>query len=217
MRTLPQSGTQHFLRGSSTAYAGARPQQLRLAVRYWYGRSSQQTHLGPPAASGLLAETLIESVSAGAKIINVSVVLVNSTGIRSRHIEASLDHAANHGGLVIAAAGNRAMPEGTALTRHPWVMSVVACDRSGVPARYSDLSRSAACRGVRAPGEGIVSLAPGGTATTISGTSVATSLVTGSVRSSGPCTRALVQQWSGCDKLAAVRTGRLSGCPGGAG
>lgn len=131
------------------------------------------------ASSGLLAEALIGLVSAGAGIINVSAVLVNSSGIRSRRIEDALDNAANHGVLVIAAAGNQAMLAGTALTRHPWVMPVVACDRSGVPAGYSDLSRSAACRGVRAPGDGIVSLAPGGMTTSISGTSVAASLVTG--------------------------------------
>jgi subtilisin family serine protease len=122
---------------------------------------------------------LIELVSAGALIINVSAALVNSSGIRNRHIEAALDHAANHGVLVIAASGNRAIIAGTALTRHPWVIPVVACGQSGVPAGYSDLSRSAACRGVRAPGDGIVSLAAGGMTTSISGTSVAASLVTG--------------------------------------
>jgi subtilisin family serine protease len=131
------------------------------------------------AASGLLAEALVELVRGGARIINVSAALVNSSGSRSRHIEAALDHTANNGVLVIAASGNRAMLSGTALTRHPWVVPVVACDRSGVLAGYSNISRSAGCRGVRAPGEGIVSLAPGGMTTIITGTSVAASLVTG--------------------------------------
>jgi subtilisin family serine protease len=146
----------------------------------WPIFSSAATPLSS-ARPGLLAEALIELITAGVQVVNISAALMNSSTVNDSLIEAALDHAANHGVLVVAAGGNRSMLTGTALTRHPWVIPVVASGPMGTTASYSDLSRSAARRGVRAPGDGITSLAPGGGTASIVGTSVAASLVTGAI------------------------------------
>jgi subtilisin family serine protease len=130
---------------------------------------------------GLLADALIELISAGVQVINISAVLMNASAADNSLLKSALDHAASRGVLVVTAAGNRSMLTGTALTRHPWVIPVAASGPMGAATRYSDLSRSVALRGVRAPGEDITSLAPGGGTTAIVGTSVAASIVTGAI------------------------------------
>jgi subtilisin family serine protease len=80
---------------------------------------------------------------------------------------------------VIAAAGNQGAAAGSAITRHPWVIPVVAYTQSGRMLAQSNVGRATGMRGVGGPGEGVVSLAPEGGRDLASGTSVAAPFVTG--------------------------------------
>lgn len=150
-----------------------------LLVRPIFG--SRGTANLPSASPADLADALTALVTAGARVINVSAELLSPSPDSQRRVGAAVDHAAQRGCLVVAAMGNRGRLAGSALTGHPWVVPVVACDLSGVPARYSDLSASSARGGVRAPGEGVTGPGPGGGLVTHTGTSVAAPLVTGAI------------------------------------
>jgi subtilisin family serine protease len=81
--------------------------------------------------------------------------------------------------LVVAAAGNQGVLGSSPITRHPWVLPVVAYGRAGRPMAYSNLGGSIGLRGVGAPGEAIEILNPGGGTRTGGGTSAAAAVVTG--------------------------------------
>jgi subtilisin family serine protease len=83
--------------------------------------------------------------------------------------------------LVAAAAGNQGSLGSTAITPHPWVLPVGACDRRGRPSAYSNFGRSIGLRGLSAPGDGISSLTPVGATADPTGTSSAAPLVTGAI------------------------------------
>ena len=65
---------------------------------------------------------------------------------------------ARRGVIVVAAAGNQGTLGSSAITRHPWVIPVVACDRRGRPMSESNLGSSIGRRGLTAPGDAITSL-----------------------------------------------------------
>ena len=72
--------------------------------------------------------------------------------------EAALDHAMRRGVLVVAAAGNQATVGSTVITRHPWVIPVVAYDADGAPMGQSNFGNSIGRRGLGAPGDRVTSL-----------------------------------------------------------
>jgi subtilisin family serine protease len=136
----------------------------------------------PPTASvDEVATAIVETVDAGATLLNLSVALAEPSSRAERRMNEALDHAARRGAIVVAAAGNQATVGSSAITRHPWVIAVIACDAKGRPTRDSNLSHSAGKRGLAAPGEAITSLAPGGRMATFSGTSAAAPFVTGAI------------------------------------
>lgn len=96
-------------------------------------------------------------------------------------LEETLNYAAKRGVIVVAAAGNQKTLGSTAITRHPWVIPVVAYDLHGRPMDYSVLGSSIGRRGLGAPGEGITSLGTQGKPETMGGTSAAAPFVTGAV------------------------------------
>jgi subtilisin family serine protease len=83
------------------------------------------------------------------------------------------------GVVVAAAAGNQGTLGSTPITRHPWVIPVVACNALGRPLDNSNLGHSIGRRGLSAPGDRITSLGVRGDFTTLSGTSVAVPFATG--------------------------------------
>ena len=85
------------------------------------------------------------------------------------------------GVIVVAAAGNQGTLGSSAITRHPWVIPVVACDLRGRPTNESNLGSSIGRRGLGAPGDGITSLGAEGQPVTFGGTSVAVPFVTGAI------------------------------------
>ncbi|MGH7801047.1 MAG: S8 family serine peptidase [Thermodesulfobacteriota bacterium] len=83
--------------------------------------------------------------------------------------------------MVVAAAGNQGTVGSSAITRHPWVIPVVACDILGRPISYSNLGSSIGRRGLSAPGDNITSLGTDDKPLTFGGTSAAAPFVTGAI------------------------------------
>jgi subtilisin family serine protease len=128
-----------------------------------------------------LTTAIFACVEAGACILNLSLALTQCSSKGQRGLGDALDHAARRGVIVVAAAGNQGTVGSTAITRHPWVIPVVACDLKGRPIRESNLGRSIGRGGLRAPGDGITSLGARGEPVTLGGTSVAAPFVTGAI------------------------------------
>jgi subtilisin family serine protease len=135
----------------------------------------------PSATPKELATAIIDCVKNGAFVINMSLGLTSLSLSGERELEAALDHAAKRGVLAVAAAGNQATLGSSALTRHPWVIPVVACDLAGKPIRESNLGSSIGRRGLRAPGHAITSLGSEDQSLTLGGTSVAAPFVTATI------------------------------------
>jgi subtilisin family serine protease len=136
---------------------------------------------GPSSTPDELAAAILETVDGGAGVLNLSVDLVETYSNGYSRLDDALSYAAKRGVLVVAAAGNRGMVGGSALTRHPWVLPVVASDKTGKPAARSDLGGSIGKWGLMAPGENITSLGADGRPLSLSGTSGAAPFVTGAL------------------------------------
>jgi subtilisin family serine protease len=133
----------------------------------------------PSAAAKALAVAIIECIDAGARIINLSVAVAQPSTTGEQSLEDALNRTATRGVIVVAAAGNQGTLGSSAITRHPWVIPVVACNARGRPMNESNLGSSIGRRGLRAPGDGITSLGAKGPSLTLGGTSVAAPFVTG--------------------------------------
>lgn len=135
----------------------------------------------PSATPQELAAAIIDCVDAGVRCINLSLAMAQPSSRDERELEQALDHATKRGVIVVAAAGNQGTLGSTVITRHPWVIPVVACDQRGRPLNESNLGSSVGRRGLRAPGLNITSLGTAGKSITLGGTSVATPFVSGTV------------------------------------
>jgi subtilisin family serine protease len=135
----------------------------------------------PAATPEELAQAIFDCSDAGARILNVSAALTQPSIKRERALEEALDQAAKRGVVVVAAGGNQGTLGSTTITRHPWVIPVVAYDVQGKPMDHSNLGNSIGQRGLGAPGEGITSLSPESKFLTLGGTSAAAPFVTGAI------------------------------------
>ena len=133
----------------------------------------------PSATPGELAAAIVECIDAGARIVNLSLALLTPSSSGERSLTDALNRAIARGVIVAAAAGNHGTLGGSAITSHPWVIPVVACDLRGTPIHQSNLGHSIGRRGIRAPGDGVTSLGAVGQSLTLGGTSVATPFVSG--------------------------------------
>lgn len=152
-----------------------------LLIRPVFTETVQGDVASPNAAPEDLAAAIIECIEAGARVLNLSLALIQSSRRAQFVLLEALDLAARRGVLVVAAAGNQGMVGGSVITSHPWVIPVVACDINGKPLQESNLGRSIGQRGLRAPGEKITSLSTAGKTMTLSGTSAAAPFVTGTL------------------------------------
>lgn len=135
----------------------------------------------PSATPEELAEAIVNSVEAGASVINLSCALAQPSAKAESKLEQALNHAANRRVITVAAAGNQGQVGSSAITRHPWVIPVAACDTQGRPLNESNLGHSIGRRGLSVPGEGITSLGADGKPRTFGGTSAAAPFVTGAI------------------------------------
>ncbi len=152
-----------------------------LLVRPIFAETSVNNGPMPAATPRELATAITDSVNAGARVINISAALVQATSSGEKELERSLDHAAKRNVIVVAAAGNQGTVGSSAITRHPWVIPVAACDLQGRAAGYSNLGSSIGRRGLSAPGENITSLVANGKHLAFGGTSAAAPFVTGTI------------------------------------
>jgi len=152
-----------------------------LFVRPIFAETTSGREHMPSATPQELAAAIIECIDAGVRVINLSLALAQPSTKGERALDEALDRAVRQSVIVVAAAGNQSTLGSSAITRHPWVIPVVACDLQGRPLNESTLGSSIGRRGLRAPGDGVTSLGAEGQALTLGGTSVAAPFVTGAI------------------------------------
>jgi subtilisin family serine protease len=153
-----------------------------IVVRPIFPESISAGEQMPSATPRELARALVECIDAGVRVINLSLAIAERTSLVGvGQLAAALEQAAKRGVIIVAAAGNDGALGSSTITRHSWVIPVVACDARGRPTRDSNLGRSIGRRGLSAPGDAITSLGPDGQPLTLGGTSVAVPFVTGTI------------------------------------
>ena len=152
-----------------------------LLIRPIFAETTSERQQMPSATPEELAAAIIECIDAGARVINLSLALAQPSVKGEQALEEALNQAVRRGVIVVAAAGNQGTLGSSAITRHPWVIPVVACDLRGRPMNESNLGSSIGRRGLSAPGDGITSLGAEGQSLTLGGTSVAVPFVTGAI------------------------------------
>jgi subtilisin family serine protease len=135
----------------------------------------------PSASPEELASAIIETVNAGARVLNLSSAMVDPSVKAVRAIEDALNFAAHRGVISVAAAGNQGTVGSSAITRHMWTIPVAACDLRGLPTDETNLGNSIGRRGLSAPSKGVTSLGTDGQSRSLGGTSAAAPFVTGAV------------------------------------
>ena len=150
-----------------------------LLIRPIFSELSSGPEHMPSATPQELAAAIAECIDADARVINLSLALAAPSVKGEQSLEDALNLAVRRGVVVAAAAGNQGTIGSSAITRHPWVIPVVACDLRGRPIDQSNLGHSIGRRGFRAPGDGVTSLGAAGQSLTLGGTSVAVPFVTG--------------------------------------
>jgi len=164
------------------SYAPAICPGCTLLIRPVFTEATAGNLQMPSTTPQALAAAIIECIEAGARCINLSLALAHPSSKGERELEQVIDHAARRGVIIVAAAGNQGTLGSTAITRHAWVIPVVACDLRGRPTSESNLGSSIGSRGLSAPGGATTSLGAAGKPLTLSGgTSVATPFVTGAI------------------------------------
>jgi subtilisin family serine protease len=165
-------------RGSS---APAICPECTLLVRPIFSETSSANGDMPSATPEELAQAITDCTKAGARVLNLSAALAQPSSKGERLLEQALDYAAARQVISVAAAGNQGTLGSSAITRHPSVIPVAACDFEGKPLRESNLGSSIGRRGLMAPGDGITSLGTNGKPKTFGGTSAAAPFVTGTI------------------------------------
>lgn len=169
------------LSAKRTSSAPAICPSCTLLVRPIFAESASLNQQMPSATPGELAAAILDCVKAGVHIINLSAAFVQPSSTGQRELEEALDYAASRDVVIVAAAGNQGTVGSTIITRHPWVIPVVACDLQVKPLNYANLGTSIGRHGLSAPGDNITSIGTNSQSLTLSGTSAATPLVTGAI------------------------------------
>ena len=152
-----------------------------LLVRSIFPETNSGNGHMPSATPQELASAIVETIEAGARIINLSAALFQSSAKGEAELQQALDYARQHAIIIVAAAGNQGVVGSSVIKRHPWVIPVAGCDLQGRPLDQSNLSSSIGRRGMLGPGDNVTSLGPEGKPLAFSGTSVAAPFVTGTL------------------------------------
>jgi subtilisin family serine protease len=152
-----------------------------LLVRPIFSESTPANGDMPSASPEELAEAILDCVRAGAHVLNISAAIAQPSSKAERALKQALDETAKRGVIVATAAGNQGALGSTAITSHPWVIPVAACDLRGKPLNETNLGHSIGRHGLLAPGEQITSLGSEGEPLMLGGTSAAAPFVTGAI------------------------------------
>jgi subtilisin family serine protease len=152
-----------------------------LLVRPIFPESASANGDTPSAKPEELASAIVETVNAGARVINLSAALAQPSARGERTLGEALDYAIRYNVIVVAAAGNQGMMGSSPITRHSGVVPVAGCDFQGRPTADSNLGNSIGRNGLLAPATEITSLGTDDKPYTSSGTSAAAPFVTGTI------------------------------------
>ena len=117
-----------------------------LLVRPIFAEAASGNGDMPSATPAELAAAIVETVKAGARVINLSAALLQPSGKGERELMQALDCAAARG-VITVAAGNQGTVGSSAITRHAWVIAVAGCALSGRPIGESNFGSSIGRRG----------------------------------------------------------------------
>jgi subtilisin family serine protease len=135
----------------------------------------------PSAEPEELAVAIIDTVNAGARVINLSAALAHLSSSGERELSTALDYAGTRNVIIVAAAGNQGTMGSSAITRHPWVVPVTGCDLQGRPTPESNMGNSIGRNGLMAPARDVTSLGTDNKPQTSAGTSAAAPFVSGTI------------------------------------
>jgi subtilisin family serine protease len=152
-----------------------------LLVRPIFAESVSTNEGMPNAMPEELALAIIETVNAGARLINLSAALARPSPKGEHELEEALGYAAKRHAIIVVAAGNQGTVGSSVITRHPWAIPVAACDLHGRLMAESNLGSSIGRNGLTAPGNDITSLGTNGKPQTFGGTSAAVPFVAGAI------------------------------------
>jgi subtilisin family serine protease len=135
----------------------------------------------PTSTPEELSNAIIETVDAGARIINLSLGLSSSSMIVYSKLYEAYYYALQHDVIIVVAAGNEGNIGSTSsLLNHRWIIPVTSCDE--YDRLYgSNFGPIIGKQGLLAPGTNITSTSPNGKYIQMSGTSFATPFVTGTI------------------------------------
>jgi subtilisin family serine protease len=170
-----------ILSAKRNSHAPAICPDCTLLIRPIFAETTSGREHMPSATPLELAAAIIACIDAGARVINLSLALAQPFAKGEQVLEEAFNHAVRHGVIVVAAAGNQGTLGSSPITRHTWIIPVVACDLHGRPMNESNLGSSIGKRGLSAPGDSITSLGSEGQLLTLGGTSVAVPFVTGAI------------------------------------
>jgi subtilisin family serine protease len=170
-----------ILCGKRDSTAPAISSNCTLLVRPIFAETTLGNEQMPSATPASLASAIIESIDAGARVLNMSVAIAQPSSQGECELQEALDYALKRGVIAVAASGNQGTLGSSAITRHPWVIPVIGCDLQGRPIGYSNFGNSVGRRGLSAPGDQITSLGTEDKTLTLGGTSVAAPFVTGAI------------------------------------
>ncbi len=153
----------------------------RILVRPIFCEATSTSPKCPEVTPDELASAIIETVKAGAKVINLSIGLSTTPLMEHRKLEESFEYAFKNDVLLVAASGNHGRVGHIPLFNHDWVIPVAACDTLGNLLRDSNIGPSVGKRGLMALGLDVSSTSATGGYTKMSGTSVAAPFVTGTI------------------------------------
>jgi hypothetical protein len=134
----------------------------------------------PSASVRELAAAIRNAVFAGARLINLSLAILDDDSENHPELGAALDLAEMSGALLLVAAGNQGRLAMGQLLSHPVTIPVVGTEASQALLPECNFGPVITRRGVAALGR-MPGYAPGGGITLMSGTSVATAVATGTL------------------------------------
>lgn len=126
-----------------------------------------------------LSRAVTQAVENGANIINISGGQLTQSGQADPLLVRAIELCAESNVLVIAAAGNDGCQCLHLPAAMPMVLAVGAMDIQGIPLDFSNWGDTYQQQGILAPGQDLLGAVPGGGTKLKSGTSFATSIVSG--------------------------------------